>query len=84
MSTSFDYENYLKTLHTKELLDLLQSARECNGAYNPFYDDGYALEGSKWYTIDEIKSELSTREHIPNKAEAKRIRQEKHKQKQNR
>lgn len=78
---SIDFNNYLKTLRTKELLSLLQSARHCNGSYNPFYDNGYALEGSKWYTINEIKNELSKREHIPNKAEAKKIRQEKYKKK---
>ncbi|MCA1026980.1 hypothetical protein LCM23_12840 [Cytobacillus kochii] len=81
---SIDYENYLKTLHTKELLRLLHSARHCGGSYNPFYENGYAFQGSKWYTIDEIKKELATREHIPNKEEAKKIRQEKHKMKQNR
>lgn len=71
------YENYLKTLHTKELLQLLQSARQCSGSYNPFYESGYAFEGSKWYSIREIKEELATREHIPNKKESKGIRQKK-------
>lgn len=74
---TMNYENYLKTLHTKELLGLLQSARKCGGGYNLFYDSGYAFEGSKWYTIDEIKEELATREHVPNKSERRKIRQEK-------
>ena len=77
-----DYDKYLETLSTKELLGLLKSARKCGGSYNPFYDSGSAPKDSKWYTIDEIKTELAKREHIPNKEEAKKIRQDKQRAKQ--
>lgn len=81
---SVDYNEYLKTLTTKELMGLLQSARKCGGSYNPFYDSGSAPKGSRRYTIEEIKNELATKPHIPNKIEAKKIRQDKQKAKQNR
>ena len=41
------------------------------GAYDPFYD-GYG-----WHvTTEDVKSILKTREHVPNKQEARKIRQE--------
>ena len=75
---------HLDNLSTKKLLGYLESARNCGGSYNPFYDSGYTPKWAKSYSIEEIKSVLAKREHIPNKAEAKRIRQEKHKMKNNR
>lgn len=68
----------LKQAHTKVLLRWLKSARACGGAYDIF-DDHSGIN----LTIEELKEELSKREHIPNKAEAKVIRQQKAKQKRN-
>lgn len=56
--------------HTRVLLDYLKHARACGGWYSPWDSD-------TGYTIEELKAELATRPHVPNKAEAKRIRQEK-------
>ncbi len=67
----------LKSFHTRQLLDILNGARRCGGTYNPY---GMGV----YYNLDEIKTELETREHIPNKQEAKKIRQEKAKAKRNR
>lgn len=55
----------LTQLHTRELLQYLQSARACGGTYNPG-DHDY---GGIFFTILEIKAELAKREHIPNKQE---------------
>lgn len=60
----------LGPVHTRQLLDYLKHARACGGWYSPW-------DGSTGYTIEELKAELATREHVPNKAEAKRIRQDK-------
>ena len=60
----------LAPVHTRQLLDYLKHARACGGWYSPW-------DGSTGYTIEELKAELETREHVPNKAEAKRIRQDK-------
>lgn len=61
----------LHRFHTKELLGMLNAARRCGGGYDPFYDGlGRA------YTIEEFKSVLANRAHVPSKIEAKRIRQQ--------
>jgi hypothetical protein len=62
---------FLTTVHTKELLQWLNAARRCR-TYDPFYEGkGYG------FSIKELKNELSKREHIPNKKEAKEIRRQK-------
>jgi len=71
LNEQFDKDEYLQNLSTKELLSLLQSARACGGSYCLSSND------STDFTTDEIKSELLTREHVPNKPEAKAIRQQK-------
>jgi len=53
-----EYEESLKKMHTKELLQMLHSSYSNSNR-------------------EIIKKELSKREHIPNKKEAKKIRQEK-------
>lgn len=63
---------YLKKRHTKQLLEYLRAARACGGSYSPF-DSSYGPH----FSIEEIKKELSFRPHIPNKREAKVIRQQK-------
>lgn len=65
-----DVKRELKKYHTKQLIKILNVARACGGYYSP-YDDN-----SNGFTFDQIKDELATREHVPNKIEAKRIRQE--------
>jgi hypothetical protein len=58
---------------TRELLQWLNKARKCGqGGYDPFNDgNGYC------FSVELLKNELSKREHVPNKKEAKKIRQEK-------
>lgn len=63
--------SHLESLHTRELLDYLKASRCYGGRYDPFYD-GHG-EG---FTSEEIKSILSTREHIPSKREGSRLRRE--------
>jgi hypothetical protein len=67
----------LKDRHTRELLRMLNDARP-SGFYWVDYPSGPK------YSVEDIKAELATREHIPNKAEAKKIRQQKAKEKRNR
>lgn len=73
-------ENFkdLTKIHTKVLLDWLNHARKCGGSYSP---SGTYVDV---FSIDELKAELATREHIPNKEEAKKIRQQKAWSKRNR
>ena len=59
----------LEKLTTRELLDYLKQCRKFNGSYSPWdYGDGY--------TMAQIKAVLATREHIPNKAESRKKRQD--------
>ncbi len=66
---------YLESLHTRQLMKL----RELGQAYEwgCIINDKHHLT----VTLTEINSELNTREHIPNKEEAKKIRQLKAKRK---
>jgi hypothetical protein len=66
----------LTKFRTRELMAMMEIARGNNNVY-PFWL-GYG------WTLDEFKVELATREHIPNKEEARKIRQEKAKAKRNR
>lgn len=73
--------NYLpvEQWHTRELLNLLNSARALGSVLIQWRDEGKLEMG--WISYGEVKHLLSTREHIPtSKAERKRIRQEKAKQ----
>lgn len=72
-------EKTLKEAHTRILMSWLSKARACGGGYNPFDDNS-----EFGFSIGELKIELSKREHIPNKQEAKTIRQQKAKEKRNR
>jgi len=65
--------NKLSKFHTKQLLRLLdQNRRHQCAVTNHDYDFGYKPSN---YTTEELEAELATREHIPNKKEAKAIRQ---------
>lgn len=58
----------LKKMHTRQLLGLRTTLYSCGGTYD-FYDmRKYRITGS------ELKSELDSREHIPNKKESKELR----------
>jgi hypothetical protein len=64
-------ENPLAGVHTKVLLSYLKGARKCGGFWSPSGDsNGFG------FTTDELKKELATREHVPNKQEARHRRQE--------
>lgn len=64
-------QTLLKTAHTRKLLGWLRRARACgNGSYSPCDQ-----APGTFISIEALKAELATREHIPNKAEAKAKRQ---------
>lgn len=63
----------LSQYHTKQLLNILHNAR-IQGQFDP---ETFSL-------IEELKTELATRPHILNRAEAKKLRQEKARAKKNR
>jgi hypothetical protein len=70
----------IKVVPTRLLLSWLNAARvKGSGSWwrSDYYLDHVPGVGPKNErpTFDEIKAELSTREHIPNKKEAKKIRQ---------
>ena len=71
--------DYLESLHTKQLLKLLKEARGCYG----YYTSEDELISDYGYSMNDLKAILATREHIPNKLEAKRIRKEKLNDKRN-
>jgi hypothetical protein len=58
----------LKKVETRKLMQYLSIAR-----IHGYFEVGNFPDVS----IDELKAELATREHIPNKQEARKIRQEK-------
>lgn len=65
---------YLELLHhttTHKLLDWMNHARATNGRYSPFDDN------DRRYSMEEIKEELATREHIPTAKERKEMRRKK-------
>lgn len=63
-------ERLLKNAHTRQLLNWLRGARACGGSYSPCDE-----APGTFLSIEALKAELATREHIPNKAESRAIRQ---------
>jgi hypothetical protein len=63
-------ERLLKNAHTRVLLKWLRSARACGGSFSPCEESP-----GTFLSIEALKAELATREHIPNKAESRAIRQ---------
>lgn len=61
----------LTAIPTRLLLKWLDLARKCNGSYSPTGCSSSEFQ----ITVEDLKVELATREHIPNKREAKAIRQ---------
>lgn len=64
----------VKTMHTKQLLNELNGIRAEIGNANEY---GLGSEKEWLERQAELKAELAGREHVPNKQEAKAIRQEK-------
>ena len=65
-------------MNTRELLALYRRTKQ-HLSFSDMYEEEHIEEIEK--EIAAMKKELNTREHIPNKAEAKKIRQEKAKRK---
>lgn len=59
---------YLKNKHTRELLSLRDACHKFNGHYD--ISDGCNC----FITLEQVRAELNTREHIPAKKEAKLLR----------
>ena len=68
------YFDNITKYHTKQLLKMLKIARKENEGWCSVFDKHN--EEIKFY-FDEIKNELSKREHIPSKKDARKIRQDK-------
>jgi len=70
VNASFDPIAYLEGLHTRQLMNLRNDCFRFghNGVFINSAND-------KWVSVEEVNQVLSTREHIPNKREAKEIRQ---------
>lgn len=66
--TEINIEQMLKEMPTRKLLQYLNSARGCGGSFDP------TDCGCYYITVKQLKDELATREHIPNKKESKLIR----------
>ncbi len=86
----FNAQEYLKKLHTKQLLNLRDKiykvkpdpkficSTEEETLDNQYGKYDVSDSFKNWYvSMPEVKAELKTREHVPNSAEAKEIRQQK-------
>lgn len=75
----WDAPEYLKTLHTRQLMNLRD---ECFR----YGHDGtwHNSSNTRWISTEQVNAELSSRKHIPNKAEAKEIRRQKAQSKRHR
>lgn len=80
VTPTWDPIAYLEGLHTRQIMDLR------NDCYKFSYDMVNMIEYPPYnpITLDQIRQVLATREHIPNKAEAKILRQQKAHAKRNR
>jgi hypothetical protein len=67
---NWDPMAYLNGLYTRQLMQLRDQAHHYGYDQCSVDQQGYCV-----VTSDQIKEVLATREHIPNKIEAKRIRQ---------
>ena len=86
--TTFMYEEKrydVKTMHTKQMLRILREIHHQmtdNVRYGEIIDE--TLQKLYEDAIEKLKAELSTREHVPSKLEAKEIRKQKMKEKRHR
>lgn len=69
-------KEYLNNLHTIQLLTHLVGLRRLESKWGKHYQLASTFKNLR-AEIDLVKSILATREHIPNKIEARKIRQEK-------
>ena len=76
----WDAPGYLAALHTRQLMALRD---ECLRYGHNATTIGNS-SSDRWVTTDQVNAELNTREHIPNKVEAKEIRRQKAHAKRNR
>lgn len=67
---------YLNGLHTVQLLKHLRGLRRLESKWGKYYQLASTFKNLR-EEIDLAKNILATREHVPNKIEARRIRQEK-------
>lgn len=67
----------IKKLSTKRLLEVYRNERFLYSFYSPYesYDSYEEEEEAQEKFVEELKKELDTREHVPNKIEAKKVRQ---------
>lgn len=72
-------QDYLKTIHTRKLLSLLNDTRKFGRAilYEKKYNQELGYMEYEYVTADQLKAELVNRPHVPNKLERRKIRQEK-------
>lgn len=79
-------EEYLKSPHTKQLLNLRDAIYRVSGINHydiPESEAGYDITNNHQgavVTLAQVKAELATRPHVPTKAEAKVIRQQRARQ----
>ncbi len=69
-------KEYLNGLHTRQLHAHLVGLRRLESKWGEYYQLASTFKNLR-AEIDLVKSILATREHIPNKIEARKIRQEK-------
>lgn len=89
---TWDPIEYLKKRHTKELLNIRDMIYRVSGYNHYDVTDGEVgcdpindySGGRCWVSLEQVKAELATRPHIPNKTEAKAIRQAQAKAQRNR
>lgn len=80
-------KEYLATLHTRQLLKLRDKAYAVSNAGGLLAPDRMAYVDvlpTLSVSVGDIKAELATRPHVPNKAEAKKLRQRAAHEKKNR
>ncbi len=75
MANYFNKE-YLHGLHTRQLHAHLVGLRRLESKWGEYYQLESTFKNLR-KEIDFVKAILATREHIPNKQEARKIRQEK-------
>jgi hypothetical protein len=83
MTQEFNAVEYLKKAPTRLLMKYHRSIHKLNGLKRNLYgvsEEECTLEltgdpnGTRWINLKQLKDELKTREHIPNKKEAKENR----------
>lgn len=86
MSCDTEIDEFLKKTHTRLLLKYQHHLRAIDHYYanDTVRPEQWLYDLPSGVTPENIKAELATREHIPNKIEAKAIRKQKAKEKKHR